>query len=186
MSRIGKMPINVPAGVTVTVGKGNVVSVKGPNGSLEKTIHPDIQIKQEGNEISFSRPSDHKLHRSLHGLSRQLVYNMVEGVTKGYEKKLELVGVGYKAEAKGQVLELSIGYSHPIVMVFPKEIKIATETIKGQPPTITIKCNEKEMIGHFAAKIRSLRAPEPYKGKGIRFSGEQIRRKAGKAAGKGK
>lgn len=186
MSRIGKKPITIPSGVTINTGAGNSVTVKGPKGSLARTLDPDIKVEIDGAEVKFSRPTDHKRHRALHGLSRQLVHNMVVGVTTGYEKKMELIGVGYKAEAKGQNLELSLGYSHPIVMVFPKEIKLATETLKGQPPTITIQAIDKELIGHFAAKIRSLRAPEPYKGKGIRFAGEKVRRKAGKAAGKGK
>ena len=186
MSRIGKNPVIIPAGVTVTVDSTNNVTVKGPKGSLHRTVDPDINLKIEGGELLVSRPTDQKRHRSMHGLYRQLVNNMVVGVTQGYEKKMELIGVGYKAEAKGQNLELSLGYSHTLVVVFPPEVKIATENIKGQPPTIIIQAIDKEVIGHFAAKIRSLRPPEPYKGKGIRFKGEVVRRKAGKSASKGK
>lgn len=183
MSRIGKLPVNLPSGVTISVDDANVVSVKGPLGTLSQKVDNDIRVEVENNEIVLSRPSDEKRLKSLHGLYRALLDNMVVGVSKGYRKDLELVGVGYRAEAKGQQLEMSLGYSHDIVMEMPKEVKVETKTEKRSNPVITLSSIDKQLIGHIAAKIRSLRPPEPYKGKGIKFVGEQLRRKAGKSAG---
>ncbi|HZM13389.1 MAG TPA: 50S ribosomal protein L6 [Bacteroidales bacterium] len=183
MSRIGKLPVNLPSGVTISVDDANVVSVKGPLGTLSQKVDNDIRVEVENNEIVLSRPSDEKRLKSLHGLYRALLDNMVVGVSKGYRKDLELVGVGYRAEAKGQQLEMSLGYSHDIVMELPKEVKVETKTEKRSNPVITLSSIDKQLIGHIAAKIRSLRPPEPYKGKGIKFVGEQLRRKAGKSAG---
>ena len=182
MSRIGKLPINIPASVTVTVDNSNVVTVKGPLGELKQKIDPDIKIEIQDNVIEVKRPTDQKRHRSVHGLSRALIYNMVLGVSEGYTIKQELVGVGYRAEARGQQLVLGLGYSHDIIIELPKEIQVEAVTEKRSNPIITLKSIDKQLIGHVAAKIRSLRAPEPYKGKGIRFVGETLRRKAGKAA----
>ena len=182
MSRIGKLPIVLPEGVTVEVGDENIVIVKGPKGELAQKMNPDITLKQEDNQIILSRPTDQKEHRSLHGMYRSLINNMVEGVSKGYEKKLELVGVGFRAETKGQLLELSLGYSHDIVLELPPEVKAEAVTQRRSNPIITLTSIDKQLIGHIAAKIRSFRKPEPYKGKGVKFVGEQIRRKAGKSA----
>ncbi|WP_026956461.1 50S ribosomal protein L6 [Algoriphagus vanfongensis] len=184
MSRIGKKPINLPSGVTVDVATKGVVTVKGPKGTLSQDIHPDIEVKVEDNEVVLSRPTDSKRHKSMHGLYRALVNNMVTGVSEGFKKELELVGVGYKAANQGQVLELSLGYSHNIFFALPNEVAVKTETPKGKNPIITLEAIDKELIGQVAAKIKSLRKIEPYKGKGVRFVGEQIRRKAGKTAGK--
>lgn len=184
MSRIGKKPINLPGGVTVDVSAHGTVTVKGPKGTLTQDVNPDIQVKVEGSEIVVSRPTESKRHKSLHGLYRSLINNMVIGVSEGYKKDLELVGVGYKASNQGQVLELSLGYSHSIFMALPNEISLKTETPKGKNPLITLEGIDKELIGQVAAKIKSLRKVEPYKGKGVRFVGEQVRRKAGKTAGK--
>lgn len=183
MSRIGKLPITLPKGAALSVD-GNIVKVTGPKGELHQVIDPDISVKVEGETVLVTRPTDQKRHKALHGLYRTIINNMVVGVTAGYSKKLEMVGVGYKCEAKGQNLELSLGFSHLVVVALPKEITVATETVKGKNPSITLTGYDKQLIGHVAAKIRSLRAPEPYKGKGIRFSDEIVRRKAGKAAGK--
>lgn len=182
MSRIGKLPVNLPAGVTVTVSDSNVVSVKGPLGSLSQEVHPDITVKVEGNEVLVTRPTNQPRHRSMHGLYRALINNMVHGVSTGYEIKQELVGVGYKATVNGQVLEMSLGYSHDIAILLPAEIKAEAVTEKKGNPIVTLKSIDKQLIGQVAAKIRSLRKPEPYKGKGIKFVGEQLRRKAGKSA----
>lgn len=184
MSRIGKKPINLPSGVTVDVSAHNTVTVKGPKGTLTQDVNPDIQVSMEGNTLVLSRPTDSKRHKSMHGLYRALVNNMVVGVSEGYKKEMELVGVGYKASNQGQVLELSLGYSHSIFMALPNEISLKTETPKGKNPVITLEGIDKELIGQVAAKIRSLRKVEPYKGKGVRFVGEVVRRKAGKTAGK--
>lgn len=184
MSRIGKKPINIPSGVTVDVSAHGTVTVKGPKGTLTQDVNPDIQVKVEGSDIVVSRPTESKRHKSLHGLYRALINNMVIGVSAGYKKDMELVGVGYKASNQGQVLELSLGYSHSIFMALPNEISLKTETPKGKNPVITLEGIDKELIGQVAAKIRSLRKVEPYKGKGVRFVGEQVRRKAGKTAGK--
>lgn len=184
MSRIGKKPINLPSGVTVDVSAHNTVTVKGPKGTLTQDVNPDIQVSVDGNTLVLSRPTDSKRHKSMHGLYRALVNNMVVGVSEGYKKEMELVGVGYKASNQGQVLELSLGYSHSIFMALPNEISLKTETPKGKNPVITLEGIDKELIGQVAAKIRSLRKVEPYKGKGVRFVGEVVRRKAGKTAGK--
>jgi len=183
MSRIGKLPVDLPSGVTLTVDDANVVSVKGPLGTLSQQVDSDIKVEVEDNRIILSRPNDEKRIKSLHGLYRALIANMVVGVSKGCRKDLELVGVGYRAEANGQRLELSLGYSHDIIMELPQEIKVETKTEKRSNPVITLSSIDKQLIGHIAAKIRSLRPPEPYKGKGIKFVGEQLRRKAGKSAG---
>lgn len=184
MSRIGKKPVIVPQGVTVTVGKDNVVTVKGPKGELTEAVDRDIIVEVKDGEVTFGRPTDQGRHRAMHGLYRALVANMVKGVTDGFEKKLELVGVGYKAANQGNLLDLSLGYSHNIVIEVPNELKVATAQEKGQNPTITLTGTDKQLLGAVAAKIRSLRKPEPYKGKGVKYVGEYIRRKAGKAAGK--
>ena len=183
MSRIGKLPVNLPSGVTLSVSDDNVVSVKGPLGTLSQKVDSDIKVEVENNTIILARPNDEKRLKSLHGLYRALIANMVTGVSKGYRKDLELVGVGYRAEANGQRLEMSLGYSHDIVMELPQEIKVETKTEKRSNPVIMLSSIDKQLIGHVAAKIRSLRPPEPYKGKGIKFVGEQLRRKAGKSAG---
>lgn len=184
MSRIGNAIITIPEGTEVSVAKDNVVTVKGKNGELTSNIHPDMIIKIEDSILTVERPTDSKDHKAQHGLSRALINNMVVGASEGYTKELELVGVGYRANASGQKLELALGYSHPIVFEIPKEVSITAETKKGEPPLITLKSPDKQLIGQVAAKIRSLRKPEPYKGKGIRFKGEYIRRKAGKTAAK--
>lgn len=183
MSRIGKAPITIPAGVEVNVA-GTTVSVKGKLGTLTETIDTDITVKVENGLINVSRPTDHKRHRSLHGLYRSLISNMVKGVSEGYKTEQELVGVGYRASNKGQILELALGYSHNVVFELPTEIKITTASEKGQNPKITLESSDKQLLGMVAAKIRSLRKPEPYKGKGIKFVGEILRRKAGKSASK--
>jgi large subunit ribosomal protein L6 len=182
MSRIGNLPVNLPNGVTLTVSDTNMVSVKGPLGTLTQEVDKDLKVEVVENNIIVSRPSESKNHKSLHGLYRALIANMVEGVSNGYKKELELVGVGYRAEAKGQNLELSLGYSHDIILQLPNEVKVETKTERRSNPVITLTCIDKQLIGHVAAKIRSLRPPEPYKGKGIKFVGEQLRRKAGKSA----
>jgi large subunit ribosomal protein L6 len=182
MSRIGNLPVNLPGGVTVTVDEANVVSVKGPLGQLSQAVDKELKVEVKDNQILVSRPSESKNHKSLHGLYRALIANMVEGVSKGYKKELEIVGVGYRAEAKGQNLELSLGYSHDIIMQVPGEVKVETKTERRSNPVITLTSIDKQLIGHVAAKIRSLRPPEPYKGKGIKFVGEQLRKKAGKSA----
>lgn len=184
MSRIGKQPITIPSGVTVTVGNDNVVTVKGPKGELKQPIDRDIKVAVEGGTINVTRPTDQIRHKALHGLSRALVANLVKGVTDGYEKRLELIGVGFKAANQGNVLDLSLGYSHNIIMEVPKELKVATAQEKGKNPEITLTGTDRQLIGQVAAKIRSLRKPEPYKGKGVRYMGEMVRKKAGKAAGK--
>ncbi|MCD8206320.1 MAG: 50S ribosomal protein L6 [Bacteroidales bacterium] len=183
MSRIGKMPVSLPAGVTVQVTEDNVVKVKGPKGELSQKVDPDIKVTVEGGEITFTRPTDQARHRSMHGLYRALINNMVVGVSEGFEIRQELVGVGYRVEVRGQILVFQLGYSHEIQVMLPPEVKAeAAEVKKGQNPVLILRCNDKQLIGQVAAKIRSLRKPEPYKGKGIRFVGEQIRRKAGKSA----
>lgn len=184
MSRIGKLPINIPAGVTVTVSKENVVTVKGPKGELSQEVNPDIKVSVDGAVLTVTRPSDEKAHRSLHGLYRSLINNMVIGVSEGYRKELELVGVGYRASNNGQILELSLGYTHNTFMMLPKEIKLETKSERNKNPLIILESCDKQLIGQVCSKIRSFRKPEPYKGKGIRFVGEVIRRKSGKAAGK--
>jgi len=182
MSRIGKLPVNLPKGVTVDVSDSNVISVKGPLRELKQSIAKDIKVEVENNTIILTRPTESKIHKSLHGLTRALIANMVTGVSQGFKKELELVGVGYRAEAKGQMLEMSLGYSHDIILEVPQEVKVETRTERRSNPIITLTCTDKQLIGHIAAKIRSLRPPEPYKGKGIKFVGEHLRRKAGKSA----
>ncbi|MFN3556124.1 MAG: 50S ribosomal protein L6 [Bacteroidales bacterium] len=184
MSRIGKLPINIPAGVTVNVSDNNIVTVKGPKGELKQELKGEISVKIEGNTIQVERPSDQKRHKALHGLYRALISNMVVGVSEGYKVVQELVGVGYKASNNGQLLELGLGYSHNIFLELPKEIKVETVTERGKNPLIIMESHDKQLIGQVAAKIRSMRKPEPYKGKGIRFQNEVVRRKAGKSAGK--
>ena len=184
MSRIGKQPVIVPSGVVVAVGKDNVVTVKGPKGELKQAIDRDITVEVKDGQVNFTRPTDQIRHRALHGLYRSIVSNLVKGVTDGYERKLELIGVGFKAASQGNVLDLALGYSHNIIFEIPKEIKVATAQEKGQNPIITLVGIDKQLIGQVAAKLRGLRKPEPYKGKGVRYLGEVVRKKAGKAAGK--
>jgi large subunit ribosomal protein L6 len=183
MSRIGKNPITIPSGVEVKLD-GTSVTVKGPKGTLSQEIDASVKLDIAEGVITLNRESDAPAHRAKHGLYRALINNMIVGVSEGYKKEMEVVGVGYRATAAGQRLELALGFSHPIVMELPSEIKVSAETAKGQPPLITLESHDKQLIGQVAAKIRSFRKPEPYKGKGIKFKGEQIRRKAGKSAGK--
>jgi len=183
MSRIGKLPITIPAGVNVTI-KDNVITVKGSKGELSQEFAPELEIKVEGNEITVARPNDEKQNRANHGLYRALIQNMVIGVSDGYTKVLELVGVGYRATAQDQVLELALGYTHNIFLKLPKEVKVEAKMERNQNPLITLTSCDKQLIGQVCAKIRSFRKPEPYKGKGVRFQGEVVRRKAGKSAGK--
>lgn len=184
MSRIGKLPISIPAGVTLKQDK-NVVTVKGPKGELTQTIADSaITVKVENNTVVVNRQTEQKRHKSLHGLYRMLIANMVKGVTEGFKSVQELVGVGYRASNTGQLLELQLGFSHPIMFVLPKEVSLKTETVKGENPKIILESIDKQLLGQVAAKIRSFRKPEPYKGKGVRFSGEVVRRKAGKTASK--
>lgn len=184
MSRIGKLPINIPAGVTVTVANDNLVTVKGAKGELTQKVNPDIKVSVDGAVLTVTRPTDEKDHRALHGLYRSLLSNMVIGVSEGYRKELELVGVGYRASNNGQVLELTLGYTHPILMQLPVEVKLETKSEKNKNPLIILESCDKQLVGQVCAKIRSFRKPEPYKGKGIRFVGEQVRRKSGKSASK--
>lgn len=184
MSRIGKAPIAIPAGVTITVSDDNLVTVKGPKGQLQQAVDSDIIIAQEDGNLLVQRPSEQKRHKALHGLYRSLLNNMVVGVTDGYKIQQELVGVGYRATNTGNTLDLVLGYSHHYVFELPKEISVTTTADKGKNPTIILESIDKQLIGQVAAKIRSLRAPEPYKGKGIKFVGEILRRKAGKSASK--
>lgn len=182
MSRIGKLPIDLPGGVTVTITDTNEVKVKGPKGEISQQVNPDIKVEVVDNQVIVTRPSESKEHKSLHGLYRSLINNMVIGVTQGYTTQQEFVGVGYRAEAKGQVLEMSLGMSHDIHFLIPDEVKVEVKQEKRQNAIVILNSVDKQLIGQVAAKIRSLRPPEPYKGKGIKFVGEQLRRKAGKAA----
>jgi len=184
MSRIGKQPVTLPSGVTINVSTDNTISVKGPKGELKQGIDRDIKVEVKDGAVIVGRPTDQIRHRALHGLYRSLISNMVKGVTEGYKKDLELVGVGFKAANQGNVLDLSLGYSHNIIFAVPKELKVATLTEKGQNPKISLEGVDKQLIGQVAAKIRGLRKPEPYQGKGVRYAGEVVRKKAGKAAGK--
>ncbi|MBI2729233.1 MAG: 50S ribosomal protein L6 [Sphingobacteriales bacterium] len=184
MSRIGKQPVVIPQGVIITLGKDNSITVKGPKGELKEAIDRDITVEVKDGQVNFIRPTDQIRHRAMHGLYRALVANMVKGVTEGYKKNLELVGVGFKASNQGNLLDLSLGYSHNIVVEIPKELKVTTAQEKGQNPTISLEGIDKQLLGQVAAKLRSLRKPEPYKGKGVKYAGEVLRRKAGKAAGK--
>ncbi|MBD5295183.1 MAG: 50S ribosomal protein L6 [Bacteroides sp.] len=181
MSRIGKAPIEIPAGVTVQVN-GNVVTVKGPKGELSQEINPDIHVAVEDGHVVVTRPDDQREHRAQHGLYRALIHNMVVGVSEGYKKEMELVGVGYRATSQGQVLELALGFSHAIFIKLPKEIKVEAKSERNKNPLIILESADKQLLGQVCAKIRSLRKPEPYKGKGIKFVGEIIRRKSGKSA----
>ncbi|MBD5324601.1 MAG: 50S ribosomal protein L6 [Bacteroides sp.] len=181
MSRIGKAPIAIPAGVTVTVN-GDVVTVKGPKGQLSQKINPDLHVKIEDGHVTIERPTDDREHRAQHGLYRALIHNMVVGVSEGYRKEMELVGVGYRASATGQVLELSLGFSHAIYIKLPPEVKVEAKSERNKNPLIILESDDKQLLGQVCAKIRSLRKPEPYKGKGIKFVGEIIRRKSGKSA----
>lgn len=183
MSRIGKLPINIPAGVTVTVGAGNEVVVKGPKGELKQVVNPIINVEVNGNEVVLTRPNDEKQSKAMHGLFRVLVNNMVIGVSEGYKKTLELVGVGYRVSNQGQVIEFSLGYTHAIYLKLPAEVKVETKSERNQNPIVILESCDKQLLGQVCAKIRSFRKPEPYKGKGIKFVGEYIRRKAGKSAG---
>ena len=183
MSRIGKLPVNIPAGVTISVNNG-VVTVKGPKGELKQEINPSITVEVEGNVCNVTRPNDEKENRAMHGLYRSLINNMVIGVSEGYKKTLELVGVGYRASNNGQVLELSLGYTHAIYLGLAPEIKVQTISERNQNPLIVLESCDKQLLGQVCAKIRSFRKPEPYKGKGVKFQGEVVRRKAGKTAGK--
>ena len=182
MSRIGKLPINIPAGVTVTVSSDNVVTVKGPKGELTQQVDPLISVNVEGAVCHVSRPNDEKEARAKHGLYRALIHNMVVGVSEGYKKTLQLVGVGYRVTNQGNVLEFALGYSHAIVFEVPKEVKVETKMERNQDPLIMLESCDKQLLGQVCAKIRSFRKPEPYKGKGIRFQGEVVRRKSGKSA----
>ncbi|MBD1427652.1 50S ribosomal protein L6 [Sphingobacterium arenae] len=184
MSRIGKAPIAIPSGVTINVSDKNLVTVKGPKGELTQQVDSDITVKEEDGQILVARPTEQKRHKSLHGLYRALINNMVIGVTEGYKTTQELVGVGYRATSNGNTLELALGFSHPIVFILPKEVKVSTTSEKGKNPTITLESADKQLIGQIAAKIRGFRKPEPYKGKGVKFVGEVLRRKAGKSAKK--
>ncbi|WP_341228551.1 50S ribosomal protein L6 [uncultured Arcticibacterium sp.] len=184
MSRIGNKLVVIPAGVTVSVSNDNVVTAKGPKGELTQAIDKDMTISIEGSELKVVRPSEQKRHKALHGLSRSLINNLIVGVSEGFKKELELVGVGYKATNNGNILDLSLGYSHNIYFVVPSEIKVSTEMVKGKSPMVTFEGCDKQLLGLVAAKLRGLRKIEPYKGKGVRFVGEQIRRKAGKTAAK--
>lgn len=183
MSRIGKLPINIPSGVNVTIAN-SVVTVKGPKGELVQPIETGIKVNIEGDKAVVERETNQKRHRALHGLYRSLINNMVMGVSTGFKSEQELVGVGYKATNQGQILDLVLGYSHHVVFELPKEVKVTTRQDKGQNPIITLESFDKQLLGQVAAKIRSMRTPEPYKGKGIKFVGEQLRRKAGKSASK--
>ena len=183
MSRIGKLPVNLPAGVSVELLDGNVVKVKGPLGQMTQKVDPDITVTIEGNEIKFTRPTDQPRHRSMHGLYRALVHNMVVGVSEGFTTRQEFVGVGYRVSVQGQLLTFSLGYSHEIQMMLPPEVKAEVPDVrKGENPVLVLKSCDKQLVGQVAAKVRSFRKPEPYKGKGIKFAGEQLRRKAGKTA----
>lgn len=182
MSRIGNLPVAIPSGVTVTVGKDNLVVVKGPKGELEQQVNPNITVEVNEGELVVKRPDDSKENKSMHGLYRSLINNMVVGVSEGYKIEMEFVGVGYRAESKGQMLEMSVGYSHNIFFELPAEVKVEAVTERRSNPRLTLESADKQLIGQVAAKIRSFRLPEPYKGKGILFKGEEIRRKAGKSA----
>ncbi|MFO8000237.1 MAG: 50S ribosomal protein L6 [Marinilabilia sp.] len=181
MSRIGILPISIPSGVNVTV-KEDVVTVKGPKGELHQDINPNMIVEVNEGNIEVKRPSDEKKYKAMHGLYRSLINNMVTGVSEGFRQQLELVGVGYRAQNSGQVLELSLGYSHPIHIELPPEVKVEAKTDRKSNPVITLESADKQLLGQVCAKLRALRKPEPYKGKGVRFMGEEIRRKAGKSA----
>lgn len=184
MSRIGNAPINIPSGVSIDISKGNMVTVKGPKGELKQQIDPELELAMEDGAMTVKRPTEQKRHKAMHGLYRTLLGNMVEGVGNGFVKELEMIGVGYRVANTGNLLEISVGYSHPIMFYVPDEIKLETKMEKGKPPYIRLESNDKQLVGQIAAKIRAFRSPEPYKGKGIKYMGEIIRRKAGKTAAK--
>ena len=184
MSRVGNSIINIPSGIELKIDSDNLVTIKGAKGSLSQQVDKEFTVKLEDGVLTVQRPSEQKRHKALHGLYRALLNNMVVGVSSGYVKELELYGVGYRASNKGQLLELALGYSHPIYFAVPDEVKLTTEMAKGKAPNIKLESHDIQLIGQVAAKIRAFRSPEPYKGKGIRFKGEQIRRKEGKSAGK--
>jgi len=186
MSRVGKAPITLPRGVEVSISKSNMVTVKGPKGSLSQQVDPDLTVAVEDSILTLQRPTDQKRHRTIHGLYRSLINNMVTGVSSGFRKDIELIGVGYRAANTGKLLELTLGFSHPILFRLPEEISLETKQEKGGNPTITLECIDKHLLGQVCAKIRSFRAPEPYKGKGARFVGEVVRRKLGKTGAKKK
>jgi large subunit ribosomal protein L6 len=186
MSRIGKAPIAIPAKVEINVASNNVVTVKGPKGTLSRPVDVDIAVEIEDGTLHVKRPTDSKRHRSMHGLYRALIQNMVTGVSTGFSKTLEIFGVGYRVENQGQMITFTVGYSHPIIFYIPSEIKVETKMEKGSPPTVILSCHDNELLGQVCARIRTFRKAEPYKGKGILFQGEKIRRKAGKTGGKGK
>lgn len=183
MSRIGKLPISLPAKVEISVASDNTVTVKGPKGSLHQKVDPDIRVELEDGTVTVSRPTDQKRHKAMHGLYRALLNNMVVGVSEGYKKEMEIIGVGYRVENQGNLVTFTIGYSHPVMFQIPSDIKVTTAMEKGSPPLIRLEGIDKELLGQVCAKIRSFRKPEPYKGKGIIFKGELVRRKAGKTAG---
>ncbi len=183
MSRIGKLPVTIPAGVTVTIGDDNLVKVKGPKGELTQQVNPDLKLEIENGVLTVERPTDGKEHRSMHGLYRSLLNNMVVGVSEGFRKELELVGVGYRVTNTGQLMELSLGFTHSIFLELPKEISVETKMERNKNPLIILESCDKQLLGQVCAKIRSFRKPEPYKGKGVRFVGEEVRRKSGKTAG---
>ncbi|MEQ1745252.1 MAG: 50S ribosomal protein L6 [Saprospiraceae bacterium] len=183
MSRIGKMPIKLPAKVEITVASDNTVTVKGPKGTLSRTVDPDIKVSLENGEVLVTRPTDQKRHRAMHGLYRALISNMVTGVSQGFEREMQVVGVGFRVENQGNLVTFMLGYSHPVIFAIPSEVKVTTGTEKGAPPFIKLECHDNELLGQVCAKIRGFRKPEPYKGKGIIFKGEILRRKAGKTAG---
>ncbi len=183
MSRIGKAPISIPSGISIDISASNLVTVKGPKGELTQQIDPDLKLNIEEGELTVERPTEQKRHKAMHGLYRSLINNMVVGVSEGYKKELELVGVGYRANNTGQLLELTLGYSHPIMFAVPAEVKVTTVSEKGSNPMVVLESIDKQLIGQIAAKIRAFRKPEPYKGKGIKFKGEELRRKQGKTAG---
>lgn len=182
MSRIGKLPIEVRHGVSIDVSKGNLITIKGPKGELYVQVDPDLTLREENGQLLVERPTEQQRHRAMHGLYRSLIDNAVIGVTDGFKKQLEVIGVGYRAEVKNGVLELALGFSHPIYFLPPEDVTITAVAERGKNPLITIEGIDKQMVGQVAAKIRSLRAPEPYKGKGVRYVGEYVRRKAGKTA----
>ena len=184
MSRIGKAPISIPPKTEISVSDKNLVTVKGPKGTLTQQVDRDITVKVEEGKIIVERPTDQKRHKALHGLYRAIIQNMVVGVSDGFKKELQVIGVGFRASHQGQLLELAVGYSHPVYVLLPEEIKLNTETVKGQAPKVLLESSDKQLLGQVAAKIRSIRKPEPYKGKGIKYSDEILRKKAGKSAGK--
>ncbi len=183
MSRIGKMPVTIPAKVEVSVASDNTVTVKGPKGTLSRKVDPDITVAVEDGKIIVTRPTEQKRHKSLHGLYRALLANMVTGVSEGFKKEMDIVGVGYRVESQGNLVTFTLGYSHPIIFSIPSEVKVTTAMEKGQPPLVRLECHDNELLGQVCSKIRGFRKPEPYKGKGIMFKGEILRRKAGKTAG---